>query len=209
MTPRIHKPRVDLTGQRFGRWLVLRPVRALYWLCKCDCGNEREVFHGSLRRGASTRCMSCHEGGKKRRTHGGSREPLFAVWCTMIARCTNPNNRAWPRYGGRGIVVCREWLDSYEAFRSWCHKNGYARGLTVDRTDTNGPYSPSNCRFATYTQQNRNRRDNRLVVFNGESRRLAELAAEYGHTSATIRRRLVQLGWPIERALSTPLGGGK
>lgn len=82
---------------------------------------------------------------------------LYMIWQAMKKRCNNPNCKDYPKYGGRGISVCREWNDSSEEFIKWALSNGYSEELTLDRKDNNGNYCPENCRWATWTQQVRNR----------------------------------------------------
>lgn len=91
-------------------------------------------------------------------THGGSKTQLYGVWKGMRRRCSNPRATNFRYYGGRGIGVCAEWSASWPAFRDWSLANGYALGLTLDRIDTDGPYSPGNCRWTTWSVQQRNRR---------------------------------------------------
>lgn len=95
------------------------------------------------------------------KTHGMSKHQLYAVWFSMKARCSNPKNQAWKLYGGRGIGLTKSWL-KFEPFRDWALAKGWKPGLTLERRDNNAGYSPSNCYFATWKQQGRNRRDNKL-----------------------------------------------
>jgi hypothetical protein len=95
--------------------------------------------------------------------HGETRTPLYRVWAKMRERCGRPNDAKYPLYGGRGISVCPEWLD-FITFSAWAHDNGYQQGLSIDRVDNNGNYEPSNCRWATQKEQQRNRVDNRVVI---------------------------------------------
>jgi len=139
--------------------------------------------------------------------HGGYGTRLYRIWYNMKARCYNPNCNNYPRYGERGIDVCCTWRDDFSAFREWAIENGYSEGLTLDRIDNDKGYSPENCRWATQKEQNRNRRDNRLVALNGEPKPIAEWAEIYGIKKATLHKRVVILGWTLEKSLSTPPWG--
>lgn len=142
------------------------------------------------------------------RTHGETGTRLFRVWSGMWERCTNPHHASYKYYGGRGISVCVEWSD-YLQFKSWAMANGYdpkaPRGeYTLDRIDSNGPYSPCNCRLVSKVEQANNKRNNRSLTVGGETHTVAEWSRISGIDSATIRARIDRLGWTVERALSVP-----
>ncbi len=193
--------RLDLTGQTFSNWTVLKKGDiglngAIYWICRCKCGTEKSVQAGSLRGGKSTGC-----GCVSWIRHGQSFTPTGRAWYGMRQRCGNPNDKNYPSYGGRGIKVCERWLESLENFVA---DMGYApKGLTLDRIDVDGNYEPSNCRWASRRTQQRNRRNNPKVEYKGQMVNIVDLAEMHGLTNRTLRYRLSN-GWDLETALSTP-----
>ena len=179
--------RIDLTGQKFGKWLVLRldknktTKHASYWLCQCECGNISSVFSGNLTRGHSKSC-GCQRSeisAQQAQTHGESKTRLYTIWNDMKARCSRPGNRI---YHDRGITVCEEWYKSYEAFRDWAVSNGYDDELQIDRVDNNKGYFPDNCRWVTVMQNQNNRRDNVRIKYHGEIKTLKEWSRTKKHS---------------------------
>lgn len=135
------------------------------------------------------------------RKHGLCGTKLYAVWLTMKQRCYNPNDKHYKWYGAKGVTVCPAWLDNPVEFVNWCLRNGYKDGLTLDRIDTEGNYSPDNCRFITMSAQQRNKSSCKYITFNGETHTVQEWAEKLNITPSTLRSRFNK-GWSTERALT-------
>ena len=160
-------PRKNLKGKQFGRLTVIKYVPSSRYLCWCTCGNTVTVSSYSLKSG-STRSCGClrKEAAAKRATkHNGAADPLYHVLNVMHQRCENPKNHDFKWYGALGVSVCDEWsLTNYPAFKEWALASGYQPGLTIDRKDPDGNYSPDNCRWITIQEQQRNRRNSKTRV---------------------------------------------
>lgn len=199
-----------MTGQRFGRWLVLNqsgnaPRGAALWLCRCDCGTERPVQGTDLRAGKSTNCgcIGYARIGNAARTHGGSDTRLHTTWQNMKARCYRQQSSSYDRYGGRGITVCDEWRDDFAAFRGWALSNGYSDELTIDRIDNDRGYEPRNCRWVDRTVQSRNRR---FVRRREDGVAWSEIANAHGIPTTVLHNRIHAGGLSPEEAATRPLG---
>jgi len=126
---------------------------------------------------------------------------LIIIRHSMYCRCYYPSTNGYERYGGRGIKMCDEWINNPESFYIWSIDNGYRKGLTIDRIDVNGNYDPSNCRWVTKETQDNNRRTNRKITYNGETKTLSQWAREYNINIVTLSDRL-KTGLSIEEALN-------
>ena len=202
--------KVDLTGQRFGRLLVVREdgnrntSGSILWNCICDCGKEVSVSSGTLRSGKTKSC-GCLRRDTFKSINGIPHPRLSSIYWAMKERCYKPYNLAYHNYGGRGIRICDEWLDAekgHDNFIRWALENGYSDDLTIDRIDVNGNYEPSNCRWATKSEQSRNTRRNRYVTYNGEKMCLQKAAELSGIKASTIRSR-ISYGWSEDRLFDT------
>lgn len=177
-----------------------------YWLCKCSCGAETIVRGYLLKCGRTKSCGHLRKTVPAARTkHGASRKSgrtsEYGTWKAMKARCYNVRNKRYANYGGRGIIVCEKWLNSFTDF---LQDVGYRPGkeYTLDRINNDGNYEPGNVRWATQTQQQRNRTVARQLTINGVTKPLAEWAEEYDIPPAIVRQRIDREGLNPLQALS-------
>ena len=194
---------IDLTGQKFGKLTVIkrdfsRKKRA-YWICQCECGNTTTVASCDLRSGHTQSCgCKCFESHNAK--HKMKHTRIYNIWCWMRKRCNNQKEKCYKYYGGEGKTVCHEW-DEFLPFYQWAIENGYNDKLSIDRIDINKGYSPDNCRWATPTEQNRNRR-NTVMIKNGDKfESLPKLCEElnFSYTKALQRtQKLRKDGIPLE-----------
>lgn len=193
----------DLTGKRFGRWVVLKrggydSWKNLKWLCRCDCGTEREVLGLSLRNGTSLSCGCIQkETAHSLGTHYMTKTRLYKIWENIHSRCLNPKNDSFYKYGARGVSLCEEWKNSFESFRDWALSNGYRDDLTIDRIDNDGNYEPSNCRWVDCKTQSRNTRRNHYVTYNNETKCISEWDEIFKIPRSTLYYRLKKNNWRI------------
>jgi hypothetical protein len=201
---------IDITGQRFGRLAVTKKAasatngkKQTRWECRCDCGETVTVWKTALTSGTQVSC-GCYMRERARETvikrattHGMKHSSEYSVWCGMKRRCLNPNDKSYPRYGGRGIRVL------FSGFADFYSEVGPRPGLefSIDRIDTNGHYAPGNVRWATGKQQCRNKLKSIKVSIDGVERPLKDWCEERGLDYRNVWQRIKVLGWPVERAL--------
>jgi hypothetical protein len=199
----------NYTGQTFGNLLVLGYLGSrqdftsttqwrTYWLCRCSCGAFTIRLRDNLKRGGSCGCT---------RNRGLSHLLAYKSWDAMIARCHNARHPAYTHYGAKGITTCERWL----VFQNFLEDMGDrpSKQHSLDRyPNKGGNYEPGNCRWATWTEQNRNRRDNRLLTYNGETLPMAAWAERLGTVTGSIFTRL-RNGWSDADAVSVPIRSHK
>ena len=163
----------DLTGMKCGKLTVVRRAEnrissgkiRVYWVCKCECGNEKEIRASHLKSGkiVSCGCVGIAHLHESLITHNQKHTRLYGVWQNMKNRCYNKNVRSYKDYGANGVVVCDEWLHDFNAFSKWAYANGYDPNAdygkcTIDRIDVYGNYEPNNCRWVDLKVQALNKR---------------------------------------------------
>lgn len=205
-------------GQKFGRltvagdggWYVYQNgKRRKKFLCLCECGNYISVEGSNLKSGntKSCGCMNIDMLRDRSTTHGGRRDRLYSIWTNMKQRCLSETNKSYNDYGGRGITICDEWIESYASFMKWAVEHGYDESLpyykcSLDRIDVNGPYSPDNCRWVDSKEQARNRRNTIMFCHDGKNMSLSEWADATGIKYHTLFARIYKLGWDFEKAIN-------
>lgn len=200
---------LDITNNRYGRLIAVEKVGKSTWLFHCDCGNDVTLKYsrvlcgqqscGCLRRECAKKFVESHT------THGQSNTKLYRKWQHMISRCYDKSDKQYKRYGGRGIDICGEWLNSFETFSKWAYANGYdsdkdGHYWSIDRVDNNKGYSPDNCRFTTAREQQRNREITTLYVFQGKQYTASEFADIFGIEKSFVYRK-VGKGQTLEEIL--------
>ena len=204
----------DLTGQKFKYLTVIEETEKdkngrTMWLCKCKCGNYHKACTKYLLNGQTTSC-GCRrkqilaDTTKKNTTHGLSNSEIYHRWSGMKSRCYNPNDNEYQNYGGRGIAICEEWKD-FINFYNWAINNGYSENLTIDRINVNGNYEPDNCRWTDYKIQGNNTRRNHYLTYDGTTKTMSQWADILGMSYYTLRARINQYHWSVERAFETPV----
>lgn len=205
-TPKVE----DISGKRFGRLTAIKYIgkskgKQTLWECKCDCGNIAIVHHQNLKSGhtSSCGCYNSEVASEREKEHGQSGTRLYNIWHDMIYRCYNGNHRSYKDYGGKGIIVCNEWKDDFEAFRNWAIENGYKENLSIDRIDSDKNYCPENCRWATDIQQANNTSRNLIFTVDGCTDTLANLCRKY-NIPYTLAHSRIYRNWDIKKALTEP-----
>jgi len=198
--------RIDRTGERFGKLLVLglAGFSGNDRLCRvlCDCGVEKEMRQTSLTTKAkAVRSCGCLSKGNHFRSHNLTHHEFYPIWRAMVSRCYKETNNSYKVYGARGIRVSDEWKESPVQFIAWLQDNGYTKGLQLDRIDNDGDYSADNCRVTTAAENSRNKSNNVKLNFKGESILLIDLAKNHGIKYDTMYSRIFRMGLSPEKAV--------
>lgn len=196
MRPHEKYNRINMKGMRYGRIVAIQECGKassgdLKWLFECDCGNEFIANGYYARSGKVISCPKCSSERVKQASvkHGKSNSPEFSTWTDIQTRCYNKNSSAYKDYGGRGIVVCGRWLESFDNFLSDMGEKP-SKLHSIDRINNNGNYEPNNCRWATIETQANNKRNNRKLTINGVTKNMSEWAKECNISSTAILLRL-------------------
>lgn len=198
----------DKTGLRYGRWVVQSRAGSIgnraAWLCLCDCGSTKVLSSQTLTDGASLSCgcLQKERVSAAAKTHGASRTRLYKQWTSMKQRCYNPKDRQYDLYGGRGITVCAEWMESFEAFSQ--HVGEKPFGMSLDRIDNDKGYEPGNVRWATGSEQLANTRRAIHLTYKGETMCLQHWSRRTGMAYMTLHQRVAR-GWTPEQIFETPV----
>ena len=198
---------VDISGKRFGRLTAIRPTQGrdsggrVLWEFMCDCGTTKVIRPNGVIEGRVQSCGCLHkekaaQQGRSKRTHGREPQRLYNIWCGLKERCYNVNSPKYMNYGRRGITVYDGWMHDFKALKDWAMANGYKDGLTIDRIDNDGNYEPSNCRWATQKQQQRNRSNNHVIEIDGVRACISEHAERLGISVNTLKNR-VRCGYDL------------
>ena len=198
---------IDLTGKVFGRLTVIKRIENSQggnarWLCRCSCGNLKEVQGTNLKTKQiqSCGCLRKEISSNKNKKHELSKSRLYRIYHHMKDRCYRKTDKRYKRYGGRGIKICNEWLEDFMNFYNWSMANGYQEDLTIDRIDNNGNYEPSNCRWITMKEQCKNYSRNVVLTYKNETHCMKEWSEILNIKYETIKYR-IKKGYSIEKIL--------
>lgn len=200
------KAKTNISGQKFGRWDVGSYVGKGLWVCVCACGVEKRISTSNLTLGKSRSCgcLSAEITSALSRTHGLTQSRAYRIWAQMRGRCNLVTNHSYPHYGGRGIKVCERW----ENFENFLSDMGHPPdGLTLDRTDNDGDYTPGNCKWKSRKEQSRNKRSNVLIEYQGKRLCISDVAEAISVAPQTLGKRIRE-GWPIDAAINHPVSSG-
>jgi len=205
-----------LAGRVFSNLTVMSleyDAKPRSWRCECICGSEVVVKQKALLDRLKQSCGCIKRKRPKRR--GAPIHPsmhgLYCVWGGIKDRCYNPNNVSYKNYGGRGVVMCKEWKKNPRAFIKWALKNGWSPDLQIDKdikSKGTPVYSPDTCSIVTAKENSRHKRNTHWLTFDGETRCLSEWAEIVGIEYSALRSRL-KIGWDVERALTKPVNKKK
>lgn len=192
----------NLIGLKFGKLSVIgkgesyrspKGSTASMWWCQCDCGSEPILLRrDSLTTGNTRSCGCLYKDTVV--IHNGTGTRLYQTWRNMVNRCYRKDMDSYHLYGAKGIGVCKEWRNDFNAFRKWAYENGYNDNLTIERNDSSKDYSPENCRWATPKEQSRNTSRNHILSYNGYSYPICVWAEKMNMNQGTVRYYAYEYG---------------
>jgi hypothetical protein len=213
-----------MVGDTYGRLTVIERVennrsgqqgKAKLWECRCECGGTKEVISAELTRPnrgvKSCGCLMIEAVKAANTKHGGREESLYITWKNIKARTTNSNHKSYADYGNRGIKMCDEWMNDFDAFRAYVSKlanfdkafvNGQEK-TSIDRIDFDGNYEPDNVRWSTSREQAENRRSTKWIIFEEIKATESQWCKRLGLETGGITKRL-RAGWSLENSLTMP-----
>ncbi len=192
----------DISGNVYGLWTVISYHGKKKWLCRCACGTVRPVERKGITKGGSRSC-GCTRPLPSAKTHGDSGSKEYQAWCGMKDRCYNVNTAQYKDWGGRGIVVCDRWVNSYPNFLSDMGR-APSKKHSIERNNVDGNYEPDNCRWATVFEQ-ANKRSVKKFEYNGKSQSLSMWCVELGLPPKAIKDRIYYQKWDLHRAFTQPV----
>lgn len=197
-------------GDQYNCYTIIKEVgrmgKARRVLAECECGTIKEVDFQALKRGTtkSCGCYKFRNQGLQSVKHGLWKHPLYSVWSGAKRRCTNPDDRDFKHYGGRGITFNSKWMNNFKLFYDWAINNGWTEGLQLDRIENDKGYHPNNCKFSTSKQNCRNKRNNIRISYNGETKTLTEWAIVANMAYSCFWHRYKR-GMEIKDIIETPI----
>jgi len=193
----------DISGQVFGYLTAIKYIgiknKNPLWLCDCPCGNSINATSNHLRSGDTKSC-GCYKS-EVHGTHGMCNTPEYNTWDGMKQRCSNPNHESFNHYGGRGIKVCDEWVNSFENFIIDMGKKPSANH-SIERINNNENYHPSNCKWATHLEQSINKRTSKPIVYNGNPTTINQLSRDTGIAYSTLNHRIRKMAMSPDESVA-------
>lgn len=197
-----------IIGNRYNKLTALKKTGQLegkssyiYYLFLCDCG-KKVLVAGSLVLSSRRKSCGCLKKTPPSQTHGMSYSRVYKIWQNIKKRCYKKTENNYKNYGGKGVVMCKEWLNEPMCFIGWALKNGYKDNLTIDRINNNGNYEPTNCRWVTKYVQANNTSTNRYISYKDKTKTLAQWAKEYKINRNTLRKRIESNKYSMHEALT-------
>jgi len=200
---------IDLTGKTFNQLTIIERAEntkqgKARWVCRCTCGKISTIDGANIRNGhtKSCGCFAKESLEKNRYRHGMAHTSEYGIWCNILQRCNNPNDKAFKDYGGRGITICDEWKNDFMAFYNHVGKRPSPKH-SIDRINNDGNYEPNNVRWATQKQQSNNQRSNVKITLYGIALSMTQWA-KISHTPLSTICCRIKRGCPHEKAIFQP-----